>query len=91
MASTLPTFTDKLNTTLTVYTLDSSDYTLAVSDLAELRLLTAGADSKVAIVANVGDDTSAIYRWDSTSVTADDGLLTIAPGDGSVGRWIKGV
>ena len=91
MASTLPTFTDKLNTTLTVYNLEYLDGAFTVADLAELRLVQPESVSKVSIVANVGDDTSAIYRWDSTSVTADDGLLTIAPSDGSVGRWIKGV
>jgi hypothetical protein len=91
MASALPTFTDKLNTVLTVYNLEYLDGGFTVADLAELRLVQASAQTKLAVVANVGDDTSAIYRWDSASTTADDGLLTIAPSDGSTGRWIKGV
>jgi hypothetical protein len=91
MASALPTFTDKLNTTLLVYNMDYLDGAFACSTLSQLREVVPSPTSKVAIVGDVGDGTSALYQWVSASTDADDGLLTIAPSNGQTGRWIKGV
>ena len=91
MASALPTFTDKLNTVLTVYNLEYLDGAFTVDDLDALRNVQPASNTRLALVANVGDDASAVYRWVSSSTDADDGLLTIAPSNGQTGRWIKGI
>lgn len=91
MASTLPTFTDSIQQANTIYNLGVISGAFAVADLTALAALVPSSSDITAIVADIGGGVSALYRWDSTSVDADDGLLTIAPSNGQAGRWIRGV
>jgi hypothetical protein len=89
MASTLPTFSDLSNTTITVYnyasTLSSS---IVVGNITELRAIPTTASNTVIIVQDKGDGWMGIYNWSASSVAVDDGLTIIEPDDGGPGRWI---
>jgi hypothetical protein len=91
MASTLPTFTDVQTQANTIYNMGIIDGAYTVADLTELAALAPSTADQAAIVTNIGGGVSGIYRWDSASVEADDGLLTIAPSNGQAGRWIRGL
>jgi hypothetical protein len=91
MGSTLPTFTDIPPQANTIYNMQIVDGTYTVADLTELAALVPQAGDLACIVADIGAGVTAIYRWDSSSAAADDGLLTIAPVSGMNGRWIRGV
>ena len=88
MASTLPTFSDLANTTLTIYDYGDQVGARVVGDLTELRALATSASNTVVIVQDKGDGFVGIYNWNAASVAADDGLGVIAPDDGGTGRWI---
>ncbi len=95
MASTLPVFNDVQNFSRTLVYLTSGsgggtgDVTgwHYVADETALRALPTDSDNKVAVVADLGGFGAAQFRWDATSVLADDGATVIAPSDGGVGRW----
>lgn len=91
MASTLPTFTDIPPQANTIYNMGVIDGAFTVADLTELAALVPSATDMACIVANIGGGLTAIYRWDNTSVDADDGMMIIAPSNGMNGRWIRGV
>jgi hypothetical protein len=89
MPSAAPTFSDLSNTTITVYTTGtSSDGLQVVSTLSALAGLATSTANKAAIVQGDDDGNLRIYKWDSASTTADNGLGVIAPSDGGTGRWI---
>lgn len=89
MASTLPTFSDLSNTTLTVYNYsNTSSSSIVVGNITELRAILTTANNSVIIVQDKGDGFLGIYNWSAASVAADDGLLVIEPDDGGPGRWI---
>jgi hypothetical protein len=88
MPSAAPTFSDLSNTTITVNLAGAAEGLQVVSTLAALAGLATSASNKAAIVQGDDDGNLRIYKWDSTSTTADDGLGVIAPSDGGTGRWI---
>jgi hypothetical protein len=89
MASTLPTFSDLSNTTLTVYTeAGSTNSAIVVADIDALRAVQSSVNNTVMIVQDKGDGFLGIYNWSNTSVAVDDGLLVIEPDDGGPGRWL---
>lgn len=91
MASTLPTFSDLTNTTITVYTTSVSSSAIVVGSITELRAIPTTANNMVIIVQDKGDGFIGIYNWSPASVAVDDGLLVIEPDDGGPGRWLLNV
>ena len=91
MASTLPTFSDLSNTTLTVYNYANTLGCPVVGDITALRAVTTSASNMVIIVQDKGDGFVGIYNWSASSAAADDGLLVIEPDDGGPGRWLLNI
>ena len=91
MASTLPTFSDLSNTTLTVYNYAGTTGMLVVGDITELRAIVTTASNTIVAVQDKGDGFLGLYNWSAASVAVDDGLLVIEPDDGGPGRWLLNV
>lgn len=95
MASTLPTFSDLSNTTISVYTVESAAGTISgldvVEDLTALRALEASTSNKIAIVRDVGDGSVGVYSWVAGATVAESGYYIVAPSSGMAGRWYRGL
>ena len=58
----------------------------SVPDLTALRAVAASAINQFAAVGTLATPVG-LYRWNNTSVLADNGTTNIAPSSGAVGRW----
>lgn len=88
MAQVPPTFSDLSNTTITVYNTTDSAGGFQVATLTALRAIASASTNISATVRDDGTGSLRVYQWSTASTAADDGLATIAPNDGGVGRWI---
>jgi hypothetical protein len=58
----------------------------SVADLTALRAVAASSINQFAAVGTLAVPVG-LYRWNNSSVLADNGTTNIAPSDGGVGRW----